>query len=63
LYLGTVTVGGGLSVAAGAGVAMMSAATTWEHEVPPLVLESTVCLRLRRPPVLGVGEEPVVVED
>ncbi len=63
LYVGTQTLGGGMSVAHGAGVDMMSAATAWEHEVTPLVLDGTVCLRLRRPPVLGVGEEPVVVED
>jgi diaminohydroxyphosphoribosylaminopyrimidine deaminase/5-amino-6-(5-phosphoribosylamino)uracil reductase len=63
VYVGGLTVGGGTSVAAGRGVDLMSAATTWEQEVAPVVLGSTVCLRLRRPPVLGVGEEPVVVED
>ena len=63
LYLGTQTVGGGMSVAAGQGVKLMSTAASWEHEVSPRLLGSTVSLRLRRPPVLGVGEEPVVVED
>jgi diaminohydroxyphosphoribosylaminopyrimidine deaminase/5-amino-6-(5-phosphoribosylamino)uracil reductase len=63
VYLGAQTVGGGMSVAAGSGVELMSAAATWEHEVAPVVLGTTVCLRLRRPPIMGVGEEPVVVED
>lgn len=63
IYLGSQTVGGGMGVAAGQGVELMNDARHWQSEDRPLVLGDTVCLRLRRPPVLAPGEEPVVVED
>lgn len=63
LYVGSQTVGGGIGVAAGIGVDLMNDARHWQHEDRPLVLGDTICLRLRRPPVLAPGEEPVVVED
>jgi len=63
LYIGSQTVGGGIGVAAGVGVEMMNDARHWHHEDRPLVLGDTICLRLRKPPVLAPGEEPVVVED
>jgi diaminohydroxyphosphoribosylaminopyrimidine deaminase / 5-amino-6-(5-phosphoribosylamino)uracil reductase len=63
LYIGSQTVGGGIGVAAGVGVDLMNDARHWQHEDRPLLLGDTICLRLRRPPVLAPGEEPVVVED
>jgi diaminohydroxyphosphoribosylaminopyrimidine deaminase/5-amino-6-(5-phosphoribosylamino)uracil reductase len=63
IYLGTQTLGGGTPVCAGDGVELMNAASHWQHEDQPRLLGGTVCLRLRRPPVLAMGEEPVVVED
>jgi diaminohydroxyphosphoribosylaminopyrimidine deaminase / 5-amino-6-(5-phosphoribosylamino)uracil reductase len=62
IYLGQQALGGGLPVARGVGPELMQHASTFEHEVPPMVLGTTVYLRLRRPPVFAVGEEPVVVE-
>ena len=63
LYLGASTLGGGLGVCAGQGVALMADAAHWQAEEPPRVLGHTVCLRLRRPSLTEPGEEPLVVED
>jgi diaminohydroxyphosphoribosylaminopyrimidine deaminase/5-amino-6-(5-phosphoribosylamino)uracil reductase len=62
LYLGSQTVGGGLGVAAGSGVDLMNEARRWQYEDRPVMLDDTICLRLRKPPLLELGDEPVVVE-
>jgi diaminohydroxyphosphoribosylaminopyrimidine deaminase / 5-amino-6-(5-phosphoribosylamino)uracil reductase len=62
VYIGQQALGGGLPVARGQGPDLMQQASTFEHEVPPLVLGTSVLLRLRRPPVFAVGEDPVIVE-
>jgi diaminohydroxyphosphoribosylaminopyrimidine deaminase / 5-amino-6-(5-phosphoribosylamino)uracil reductase len=62
LYVGAQTIGGGMGVAAGQGYALMNQSRYWQYEERPLILGDTVCLRLRCPPVLAPGEEPVIVE-
>ena len=63
IYIGAQTVAGGIGVAAGIGVELMNDAPAWQHEDRPLVLGDTICLRLRKPPLLAMGDEPVVVEE
>ncbi len=62
LYLGSQTIGGGLGVAAGPGADLMNEARRWQYEDRPVMLDDTICLRLRKPPLLELGDEPVVVE-
>nr|MBA3938800.1 dihydrofolate reductase family protein [Planctomycetota bacterium] len=62
LYTGFATLGGGLPVCSGLGVATIAEGQRWEAEAPPRLLGETVALRLRRPrPVSAVDQEPIVV--
>jgi len=47
VYVSAVTLGGGLPVATGAGVAAIADGARWEHECPPRLDGGTVALRLR----------------